>query len=102
MSSEDPFIPEIVQSIIRDLASRCDGFSGAASEGGSWAEIHVWLVSMQPSFEALLEVGMDDIRRTARMPIPPDKQDEITASFIVPDTVPPPESEHDFGYYPEN
>lgn len=85
MSSE---IPEIPQAIIRDLADKAEQFVAFSRAGGSWLQIHTWLLMMQPSFDALNELGIDDIRRTARMPISQAVQDEILADFEVPDTVP--------------
>lgn len=81
-------MPDIPQAIVNDLASRAEGFVERARNGGSWIELHTWLVSMQPSYDALLGIGMDGLPRTARMPIPTETQEAIMAEFEVPDSVP--------------
>lgn len=86
MSSE---IPDGVQLTVKELAARMECFVERANNGGSWIELHTWLLAMRPGFELLVE-GMD-LPRSARMTISPERQDEIAKGFTVPDNFNPSE-----------
>lgn len=86
MSSE---IPEDVQRAVHDLAARASNFVERAHNGGSWMELQVWLVSMRPNYDLLVELAeRGAVNRTARMRIDPARIEQIVATFTVPNTVP--------------
>ena len=51
-------------------------------------ELYTWLLAMQPRSDTLLAMGLEGVRRSARMTIDDDRLEQIMQSFTVPDLMP--------------
>lgn len=88
-------IPENLQRVVHEAADRMEEFVRSAREGGSWLELQTWLMASQERVGLLLDVGVDGVRRSARMTISAEQQEKILGDFTVPDTIPQEGSDDD-------